>query len=77
MRAPNGEARILRGRLFFHAGDMLTMFMPAMTVQRRANAEEKLKGVTETIAVIAIKTVWAIVEGKLGTQSNVYAVAVR
>jgi hypothetical protein len=32
MRAPDGEARIMASRLFFHSGNMLTVFMPAMSV---------------------------------------------
>ena len=63
MRVPDGEARIL-GALFFHSGDMLTVLMPAMTVQRRTNAQEKLKGVRQTVTVIAIERVRPIVEAE-------------
>ena len=68
---------IPRCRLFFHSGDVLRVFMPAMTVQRGTNAQEKLKGVTEIIAVIAIETIGAIVERELRAQPDVDAFAVR
>jgi len=76
MRASDGEARISAG-LFFHPGNMLTVLMSALTVQRRTNAEEKLKRVTEIVSVITIKTIRAIVERKLGAESNIQTVAVR
>ena len=47
-----------------------------MTVQRRSNTQEKFEGVTEAVAVVAIESVGAIVDGKLGAEADIDAVAV-
>ena len=55
---------------------MIGVFMAAMSVQRRANTKEKLKGVIQIVPVIAIEMIRLIVECKLGAESDVEAVAV-
>src|SRR4029453_17385657 len=77
MRAPDGEARIFESPLFFHSGNMLAVFMPAMTVQRGTNPQEKFKGVTKIVAVVAVEAVGSIVDRELGAEPNVHAVSVR
>ena len=52
------------------------MFVSAVTVQRGADAQKKLKGITEIIAVITIETIRAIVERELRAQPDVEAVPV-
>ena len=53
---------------FFHSGDVLRMLVRAVTVQRRTDAQEKFKGVTEIVAIIAIESVGAVVDGELGPE---------
>src|SRR5438477_1377376 len=77
MRAPHGEARISAGRLFFHPGNMVTVLMSVITVQPRTDTQEKLKRVTEIVAVVAIEAIRSIVDSDLSAEPNVYAVAVR
>jgi hypothetical protein len=48
----------------------------AVTVQRWANTQEKLEGVAEVVAVVAIESVGAIVDRELGAETDVDAVAV-
>ena len=62
---------------FFHSGDVLRVVVSAVTVQRRANSQEKLECVTDTVAVIAIEAVGAIVDGELGTETYVNTFTVR
>ena len=51
--------------------------MPSMTVQRWADAQEKFKGVTEIVSIVAIETIGAIVDRELRAESDVEAVAMR
>ena len=62
---------------FFHSGDVLRVLVLAVTVLGRTDAEEKLEGVTEIVAVVAIESVGAIVDCELGAETDVDAVAVR
>ena len=64
-------------KLFFHSRDLLVVFLRAMAVPGRADAQEKLEGVAEIVAVIAIQTIRMIVYGQLRAEANVEAVAVR
>jgi hypothetical protein len=64
-------------RSFFHSGEMFGMFVRAVRVERGTDAQEKLKSVTEIIAVIAIETIRSIVERELSADADVHAVAVR
>jgi hypothetical protein len=48
-----------------------------VTVQRRTDAQEKLESVTEIVSVVAVKTIWAIVDGELRAEPDVEAGAVR
>jgi hypothetical protein len=43
----------------------------AVTVQGRADAKEKFETVTEIIAVVAVERIGAVVDGELGTETNV------
>ena len=47
-----------------------------MTVQGWADTQEKLEGVAEIVAVVAIETIGAIVDGELGAETDVDAIAV-
>ena len=48
-----------------------------MTMQGWTDAQEKLKRVTQIVPIIAIESVWAIVDGELSTESEIKPVAVR
>ena len=56
---------------------MLRVVVCSVTVQRRADAQKKFKGVTEIVAVVAVESVGAVVDGELGAEPDVDAVAVR
>src|SRR6266480_4351362 len=62
---------------FFHPRYVFRVLVCAMTVQGRADPQEKLKGVTEIVAVVAIESIRSIVDGELGAESDVDAAAVR
>jgi hypothetical protein len=62
---------------FFRSSDMLGVFVSAVTVQRGADTEKKLKRVPEIVSVIAIEMIRSIVERELRAESDVEAVAVR
>ena len=51
--------------------------MPSMTVQRWADAQEKFKGVTEIVAVVAVERVRPIIDCELGTKSHIETIAMR
>jgi hypothetical protein len=57
--------------LFFHSRDVLAMLMRAVTVQGWTEAQEKLEGVAEVIAIVAVERIGAVVDGKLGAETNV------
>jgi hypothetical protein len=63
-------------KLFFHSRDLLVVFLRAMAVPGRADAQEKLEGVAEIVAVITVESVGAIIDCELCAHSNVEAVAV-
>ena len=50
--------------------------VPIMAVQGWTNAEKELERVTEIVAVISVERIGAVVDGKLGAETNVDAVAV-
>jgi hypothetical protein len=56
---------------------MVALFVCAVTMQGWADAEEKLKGVAEIIAVITVESVGAIIYCELRSESDVEAVAMR
>ena len=56
---------------------MLRVFVPAVTVLGRADAQEELEGVTEIVAVVAVERIGAVVDGELGAETDVDAFAVR
>ena len=56
---------------------MLRVVVPAMTVLGRSDAEEKLEGVAEVVAIVAVETVGAVVYGELGAETDVDALAMR
>ena len=64
-------------RLFFHSGDVLGMFMCAVTVQRRTDAQEELECVAEIVPVVAVESVGTVVDGELRAESDIYPLAVR
>jgi hypothetical protein len=49
----------------------------AVTVEGWADAREKLEGVAEVIAIVAVERIGAVVDGELSAETNVDAVAVR
>ena len=53
------------------------MLLRAVTVLGRPDAEKELKGVTEIVAVVAIKRIRAVVDGELGSEADVDTLAVR
>ena len=63
--------------LFFHSSDVLSVLVRAVTVQGRTDAQEELERVAEIVAVVAIERIGAVVDGELGAETNVDAVAVR
>src|SRR6266446_5267924 len=63
--------------LFFHSGDELGIFVRAMSMQRWTDAQKKFKGVTEIFSVITVEALRSIVDGKLGAESDIDAVAMR
>ena len=64
-------------RLFFHSGDVLRVIVLVMTVQGWTDAKKELERVAEIVAVIAIQAVGAVVDGELGSETNVNTIAVR
>src|SRR6266480_1988713 len=62
---------------FLHSGDVLRVVVLAMTVLGRPDAQEKLEGVAEIVAIIASERVGAVVDGELGAETNVDTIAVR
>jgi hypothetical protein len=75
-KCPEDSARY-RSHLFSHSGYMLRVFVYAMSVQGWADTQEKLEPVTEIVAVVTIERIGAVVDGKLGAETYVDAVAVR
>ena len=62
--------------LFFHSGDVLRMFVRAVSMQRWTDAQKKFEGLTEIFSVVTIKAIRAIIYRKLGAESDINAVAV-
>ena len=60
-------------RSFFHSWGVFRLVVVAMTVQGRADSQEKFASVTEIVTVVAVGSVGAIIDGKLSAE----AVAVR
>src|SRR5262245_34990380 len=64
--------------LFFQSGCSADGgFACAVTVQRWPDAQKKLEGIAEIVAVVTIESVRATVDCKLSPESDVQAVAVR
>ena len=59
---------------FFHSGDVVRVLVPTVTVQRWTDAQEELERVTEIVAVVAIKSVRAVIDGELRSEADVDAV---
>lgn len=53
------------------------MLVVAMSVLGRPDSQEKLEGVAEVVAIIAVERIGAVVDGELGAETNVDTVAVR
>ena len=51
--------------------------MRAVIVQGRADTQEKLKGITEIVSVVAIESVRPIIDCELCAETDVNAVAMR
>ena len=51
------------------------MIVLAVTVLGRPDAQEKLEGVAEVIAIIAVERIGAVVDGKLRAETDVDAFA--
>ena len=60
-----------------HSGDVLRVVVLAVTVPGRPDAQEKLEGVAEVIAVVAVERIGTVVDGELGTETDIYPLAVR
>ncbi len=56
---------------------MLGIFVHSMSVQGWADAQKKLEGVAEIVAVIAIETVRAVIDGELRAEPDIKPIAVR
>ena len=56
---------------------MLGVLVCAVTMQGWTDAEKELEGVAEIVAVVAVERIGAVVDGKLGAETYVDAVAVR
>src|SRR6266480_1174850 len=63
--------------LFFHSGDVLTMCVRAVSMQRWTDAQKKFEGVTEIVSVVAIEAVRTIIDRKLSAEPDIDAVAMR
>ena len=61
-------------RSFFRSCHVLRVLMCAVTVQRWTDAEKELEGIAETIAIIAIESLGAIVDGELRAEADVETV---
>src|SRR6266403_3181219 len=71
--APVGRAQ----PSFFHARYVFRVVVLAVTVRGRSDAQEKLEGVAEIVAIIAVESARPIIDCELGAETDVYAVAVR
>ena len=56
---------------------MLRVIVLAVTVLGRPDAQEKLEGVAEIVAVVAVERIGAVVDGELGAETDVDTFAVR
>ena len=63
--------------VFTELPSLAKILVPSLAVQGWTDTQEKLEGVTEIVAVIAIESVGAIIDSELRAESNVEAVAVR
>src|SRR6266567_1610301 len=63
--------------LFFHSGDVLSMFVRAVSMQRWTDAQKKFEGVTEIVTIVSIEAVRTIVDRKLSAEPDIDAVAMR
>ena len=61
---------------FFHSGDVLRVIVLVMTVQGWTDAKEELERVAEIVAVVAVERIGAVIDGELGAETDVDAVAV-
>jgi hypothetical protein len=58
------------------SGYVLRVLVLAVTVPGWTDAQKKFEGVTEIVAVVAIERIGAVVDGKLGAETDVDAFAV-
>ena len=77
LRTAHATAECALFASFFHSGDVLRVFVLAVTVLGWPDAQEKLEGVAEIIAVVAVERIGAVVDGELGAETDVDAFAVR
>src|SRR5436190_22375269 len=62
---------------FLRSGDVFRVLVCVMTVLGRSDAQEKLEGVAEIVAIVAVERIRAVVDGELGAETNVDTIAVR
>ena len=62
---------------FLHSSDVLRVIVLVMTVQGWTDAKKELERVAEIVAVVAVERIGAVVDGELGAETNVDAIAVR
>src|SRR5438445_5629388 len=62
---------------FFHPRYVFRAVALAVTVLGWTDTQEKLEGVAEIVAVVAVERIGAVADGKLGAETYVDGVAVR
>ena len=71
------QGKLGRAHIIFAFRRHAPRVVPAVTVQRGPDAQEKLERVTEIVAIVAVERIGAVVDGELGAETNVQAIAVR
>ena len=62
---------------FFHPRYVFRAVALAVTVLGWTDTQEKLEGVAEIVAIVAVQRIRAVVDGELGAETNVDTIAVR
>jgi hypothetical protein len=62
--------------VFTELPSLAKILVPSLAVQGWTDTQEKLEGVTEIVAVVAVERIGAVVDGKLGAETDVDAPAV-
>src|SRR4030095_11145694 len=63
--------------VFTELPSLAKILVPSLAVQGWTDTQEKLEGVTEIVAVVAIERIGAVIDRYLSTKTNVEALAVR